>query len=449
LREQLAQAQKPASPPPPSRTIPEPEPEPRPIARVEQPAEPTIPPPPIQPGPGPQPGAPPIDLVSIPQPTGQPSAQPPAAAVPETRVIAQDRHARLSKTETGDNVSLQVTVSPQGLLPEQPPEPSAKPRTAEQAWAALRNSGNPAEIEQFLAAYPQSRQASTARARLKELQKQQQSAPAQLIVEANVEDAEISINGRKVGTVPMQIEMKPGSYRVRVSREGYTDWNGMVDLAAGDESTLQAILPRKLQVATAPPAATRQIPDSTPEPAPASGTAPEPAPPPRAPDARTEARTTQSTNCIRGNCGNGEGTYRFPDGSEYSGDFRNAKMHGQGTYTYAGRGEKYVGEWRNGEINGQGTYYYRSGNHYSGTWRNGKKSGQGTYTYAGRGEKYVGEFADDQPNGQGTYYYSNGDRYDGEWRNGRKHGQGVMYQNGIRIVGEWQNDQKARVTVER
>ena len=44
--------------------------------------------------------------------------------------------------------------------------------------------------------------------------------------------------------------------------------------------------------------------------------------------------------------------YRYPDGSEYTGDFRNAKMHGQGTYLYAGRGEKYVGEWRNGAIDG-------------------------------------------------------------------------------------------------
>jgi serine/threonine-protein kinase PpkA len=441
LREQLARAQKPASPPP--RAVAEPEPAPSP-ARMEPPAEPAGQPP-LPPGPAPQPGAPRIDLVSIPQPAGQPPVRPPVATVPETRIIAQDRHARLSRTETEDNVSLQVTVSPQGLLGERPPEPSARPRTAEQAWAALGNSGDPAEIERFLATYPRSRQASAARARLKALQQQQQSASAQLIVQANVEDAEISIDDRRIGTAPMQIEMKPGSYRVRVSREGYADWNGKVDLAAGDESTLQALLPRKPQGATAP----RQAPDSSPEPVPASGAAPEPAPPPRAPETQTTAKATPGSNCIRGNCQNGEGSYRYPDGSEYTGDFRNARMHGQGTYVYAGRGEKYVGEWRSGVIDGQGTYYYRSGNRYAGEWRNGRKSGQGTYFYTERGDKYVGEFADDQPNGQGVYYYRNGDRYEGEWRNGRKHGQGVMYENGQKIVGEWQNDQKVRVTVQQ
>ncbi|MFO1421500.1 MAG: protein kinase [Candidatus Competibacteraceae bacterium] len=375
---------------------------------VETPIRPPSQPPTARPEPSPQPGVPPIDLVSIPQSAEQP--------------------------------------------PTQPPEPSAKPGTAEQAWAAIRNSSDPAEIEQFLATYPKSRQASAARARLKELQQpqqqQQQSASAQLMVRANVEDAEISINGRKVGTVPMQIEMKPGSYQVRVSREGYSDWNGKVNLTAGNESTLQIVLPKKLEVATAPPAGARPIPDSTPEPAPAKSAVPEPAPPPRPPEPQTAATTTPGSDCIRGNCQNGEGTYRYPDGSEYTGDFRNAKMHGQGTYLYAGRGEKYVGEWRNGAIDGQGTYYYRSGNRYSGSWRSGKKSGQGTYLYA-NGDKYVGEFASDQPNGQGTYYYRNGDRYEGEWHNGRKHGQGIMYENGQKIVGEWQNDQKVRVTVQQ
>ncbi len=331
----------------------------------------------------------------------------------------------------------------------QPPEPASSPRTAKQAWAAIKDSNDPAEMEQFLATYPKSQQAAAAKTRLKQLQKQQPpvAGQAQLIVRADVEDAEIAINGRKVGSVPMQIEIKPGSYRVRVSREGYADWNSKVDLAAGDEKTLTVALAKKLEVAAAKPATPPPEPGSEPEPSRPRAQEPE-APKPRVPETQTASRSGQSPNCLRGNCENGEGTYRYSDGSEYSGEFRNAKMHGEGTYTYAGRGEKYVGDWRNGVINGQGTYYYRSGNRYQGEWRNGKKSGQGTYTYA-NGDKYVGDFENDQPNGQGTYHYSTGDRYVGEWRNGRKNGQGILYENGQKIVGEWRDDQKVRVQLEQ
>ena len=194
----------------------------------------------------------------------------------------------------------------------------------------------------------------------------------------------------------------------------------------------------------------RPEPEAKPEPKPEPEPEPEPEPPKSRPaETQTVATATPSAqpNCLRGNCQNGEGTYRHPDGSEYTGDFRNAKMHGQGAYVYAGRGEKYVGEWRNGAIDGQGAYYYRSGNRYQGEWRNGRKHGQGTYLYA-NGDKYVGDFADDQPNGQGVYYYRNGDRYEGAWRNGRKHGQGVIYESGQRIVGEWQDDRRVRVAVQ-
>jgi hypothetical protein len=410
LRERLARAEtsaKPVSPPPP-----------------EKPASPptvaTSEPPPAPPEPTAKPELPPIDLISIPHPT----EQPPAAA-PKPQVAEQPLAA---------------------------PGTAEKPRTAEQAWATLKDSNDSAEIERFLATYPKSRQASAARAKLKQM-KQQPPLQARLAIQADADGAQVWIDGRNVGTTPLELELKPGSYKVRVNREGYQDWNGQVDLAAGDKSTLTATLPRKLAVATAPPATSRQIPESPPQPEPATsgaekpGAVREPVPPP-APEPQT-AKVTPASNCLRGNCQNGQGTYRHPDGSEYTGEFRNAMMHGQGTYVYAGRGEKYVGQWRNGVINGQGIYYYSSGNRYEGEWRNGQKIGQGTYIYARRGEKYVGEFDNDQPNGQGVYYYSNGDRYEGEWRDGRKHGRGVLYENGKKIVGEWRNDQKARVTVEQ
>ncbi|MBL8251883.1 MAG: protein kinase, partial [Candidatus Competibacter sp.] len=393
----------------------------------------------------------PIDLVSTPL-----AIKPPAKA-PETQILSQDRHTRVSKTETEQDVSLLVTVSPQGHLADQPavtPDAGRKSTTPAQAWAAVRNSSDPAELERFLEAHPKSRYASSARAKLDRM-KQQPGIPARLAVRANVEEAQVTVNGRNIGTTPVEVEVKPGTYKVRVSLEGYQDWNGQVDLAAGDDSTLSADLPRKLAVATAAPTSPRQRnpepvaePEAKDEKSDGAPPARQPAPIATAEPALAERPATQGSNCVRGNCQNGQGNYRHPDGSEYVGEFRNAKMHGQGTYIYAGRREKYIGDWSNGVINGQGTYYYRTGNRYQGQWRNGRKSGQGTYFYAG-GEKYVGEFENDQPNGQGVYYYSNGDRYEGEWRNGRKNGQGILYEDGKRIVGQWRNDQKVQVTVEQ
>jgi hypothetical protein len=369
------------------------------LVPAETPTRPTSPPPVAAPRP-PEPAAPkpvappPIDLVSVPRPAAEEAPEP---AVPETRIIAQDPHTRLSRTETEDNVSLLITTSPQGALGA----PIPRDRATEAA------------------------------------------AQARIYIRADVEDAEVWIDNRKAGTTPLAVDLRAGSYRIRVSRDGHTDWNGRVDLDPGDESNLSAVLPRKLDIAAAGPVTRHPEPEPKPKPEPAE----EPSPPPSEP--RTVASAVQAPGCLSGNCQNGQGTYRFPDGSEYSGEFRDAKLHGQGAYAYAGRGEKYVGEWRNGVINGRGVYYYRSGNRYEGEWRNGRKSGQGTYYYADRGDKYVGAFANDQPNGQGAYYYSNGDRYEGEWSNGRKHGQGVLYESGQTIVGEWRNDQKVQVRVEQ
>ena len=92
---------------------------------------------------------------------------------------------------------------------------------------------------------------------------------------------------------------------------------------------------------------------------------------------------------------------------------------GQGTYTYAegeSKGDKYVGEYKDGDTHGQGTY----------TWADG--------------EKYVGEFKDDMPHGQGTYTYANGDKYVGEFMNDMMHGQGTFtYADGRIEKGLWEN----------
>ena len=58
------------------------------------------------------------------------------------------------------------------------------------------------------------------------------------------------------------------------------------------------------------------------------------------------------TGCILGDCENGYGTFIWPSGNKYVGEWKDGKKHGQGTYTYAdGTIEK--GLWENDEFKGK------------------------------------------------------------------------------------------------
>jgi hypothetical protein len=66
------------------------------------------------------------------------------------------------------------------------------------------------------------------------------------------------------------------------------------------------------------------------------------------------------------------GTYTFPDGAKYVGEWKAMLMHGRGTFTSA-IGVKYEGEWKDNYYNGQGTLFASNGSVISqGTWADGK-----------------------------------------------------------------------------
>ena len=39
--------------------------------------------------------------------------------------------------------------------------------------------------------------------------------------------------------------------------------------------------------------------------------------------------------CVKGNCKNGTGTYQYDSGARYVGEFRNGKIHGEGTLFFS------------------------------------------------------------------------------------------------------------------
>lgn len=75
------------------------------------------------------------------------------------------------------------------------------------------------------------------------------------------------------------------------------------------------------------------------------------------------------------------GRIRWEDGSTYSGQWQNGKMHGRGVMKWPD-GSSYVGEWNSGRRSGFGTYTWKSGSKYMGSWKDNRKHGPGIAVYA-------------------------------------------------------------------
>ena len=190
----------------------------------------------------------------------------------------------------------------------------------------------------------------------------------------------------------------------------------------------------------------------------------------------------------------GHGLIRFPNGSQYEGDFRDNKLHGEGTLTYSdgsvyqggfvqgersGNGELrnangtlYTGQWLEDDWNGNGTVIWPNKHTYEGQWHNGMYHGKGRYCWQS-GALYEGDWVDNKRCGRGRLSHPDGTIYDGDWVNNKWHGKGsycwpdgsiftgdwvdgkccgngiLRYSNGDIQEGEWENDVCIRCTFTR
>lgn len=98
--------------------------------------------------------------------------------------------------------------------------------------------------------------------------------------------------------------------------------------------------------------------------------------------------------CTQGTCINGKGVFKYSNGNVYEGNFKDATLEGQGTFTYADgewKGGKYVGQFKANKANGKGTFFYANGDKYEGGWEDNALSGYGVFTYA-NGKVVKGQF---------------------------------------------------------
>lgn len=109
----------------------------------------------------------------------------------------------------------------------------------------------------------------------------------------------------------------------------------------------------------------------------------------------------------------------YNDGREYEG-YINTKTfvpEGEGTARYLNNSE-YTGNWKNGEFDGFGKFSWQDGSFYEGNYISGKKQGNGRFTYASK-KLYDGEWANGKQDGFGTLFSQSGDVLKkGYWKEG-------------------------------
>jgi hypothetical protein len=140
--------------------------------------------------------------------------------------------------------------------------------------------------------------------------------------------------------------------------------------------------------------------------------------------------------------GDGNGTQEYAEGNRYTGNFSNGERTGNGTFEWV-NGEKYEGNWEHGEMAGNGTFYWANKDRYEGTFTNGHITGTGSYFFA-NGNRYEGPVKDGTPLGDGILYAKNGDVYEGHYENGARNGYGKMtWANCDRYIGHFANNRQS------
>lgn len=128
--------------------------------------------------------------------------------------------------------------------------------------------------------------------------------------------------------------------------------------------------------------------------------------------------------------------FRYPDGSEYTGEWLRGLPHGDGKLRFR-NGDEYFGHFWHGLPKGIGMFEDVEGNRYTGEWSQGRRQGDGIMEYTS-GARYEGTWSNDMREGRGRLVFKGGTRYEGGWKKDMRHGQGeIRYPDGARYSGDY------------
>lgn len=194
--------------------------------------------------------------------------------------------------------------------PETPltPQPEAEPETAKAE--SFQVPPMPEDPTQLAVAEPPA--TLTTRPDFNPDQPAPAPATGSLVLRSNVVGDQVIINGKDYGATRLDLDLKPGTYDVTITKPGYQAWSRKVALEAGSELTLVGEL-----------------------------------------IAYTTVNFKNGTWI--GGVKTGDGTYQNKDGLRYEGHFVNGKFDGEGTAWHPD-GSRYDGDWKNGQHHGQGTW---------------------------------------------------------------------------------------------
>ena len=110
----------------------------------------------------------------------------------------------------------------------------------------------------------------------------------------------------------------------------------------------------------------------------------------------------------------------------YTGEIKDGKPSGMGVAKYkSGKAIRYVGSFLNGMYNGKGTMFFKDGVFLTGEWKNGKLNGKGSFM-SETGILYIGEFVNGLKQGKGILFYKDNGMMMGNFLNDKLNGRGFQ-----------------------
>ena len=122
----------------------------------------------------------------------------------------------------------------------------------------------------------------------------------------------------------------------------------------------------------------------------------------------------------------------FDNGDKYEGEYVDGQLNGKGKYTFLD-GNVYEGEWINSKMTGKGIFSFSDGGIYEGDLIDGAFHGKGKLLQPD-GSIYEGDFENDMKTGKGKWLFPDGSIYEGDFLDGNFSGNGVLRNSNGEIV---------------